>query len=65
MATIFYSSIMGWEWVLLLIGVNHSADKRQETGTPYYPLPPPSVCCIFTTYYYWGIWGYLLLLGYL
>ena len=31
----------GGEWVLLLAGVNHSADKRQETGTPRYPPPPP------------------------
>ena len=44
---------MGWEWVLLLVRINHSEDKVQETDPPSYPLPPPSWCCIFTTCYYW------------
>ena len=32
-------------------------DKRQKTSGYPYPLPPPSVCGIFTTYYYWGYMG--------
>ena len=64
---------MGWEWVLLLVGVNHLEDKGQETGTPLLPSTPPSWCGIFTTSYYQnigvlyvsssGVWYYMLVVG--
>ena len=27
--------------IVLFVGMNHSEDKGQETGTPLSPIPPP------------------------
>ena len=44
---------------------NHSGDRGQGTEGGYYPLPPPSWCCIFATCYYWSIWWDVIVVWYL
>ena len=41
--------------ITIVICINHSEDKRQKTSGHLYPLPPPSLCCIFATSYYQSI----------
>ena len=59
--------------VSIINGRNHFEDKRQETGTPLYPLPPPlgvvfsqqvttgGIGVLYVSSI--GVWYYLLVVG--